>query len=135
MSYCPINQNSNICSTTANINQTDTQFLFIICQYRITGSQLFQDNIIHFQITPVYTFDDILNRTFSTCNHMHIDFQTHSRHTNWFTNAFLIINQELLRQNMQYFLIGRNCHCSGSIHHTFQIICGNFLIPNSHHTM
>ena len=130
MLNCAAEEHGEIGSASADINDTGTKLFFIFGQHRVAGSKLFQDDVIDFQAATLHTLDDILRRAFRAGNHVYLGLETHARHADRLADTFLAVDQKLLRQNMQYFLIGRDGHSPCGVDHAIDIAGADFLVAN-----
>jgi len=130
-----ISEDSDIGSTSPDIYQADSQLFFIIAQHRIAGTELLQDQIIHFQSTAAHTLDDVLGRADCAGNHMHPGLQAHTGHTHRLLDPLLLIDDELLGQDMQNLLIGWYGYSAGGIDHPLHITVGHLVILDCHNAV
>ena len=119
----------------ADVDQADTEILFVFGQHGIAGRQRLQDEVIDLQPATAHALDDVLGRGDSTGDDVRLYFQTHAAHADRLADAVLTIDDELLRQDVQDFLIGRDRHRLGGFDHPFDIAGGDFLVLDRHHAV
>ncbi len=78
----------------------------------------------------MYALDDILSGTFRAGYHVNFGFQAYPGHADRFAYAFLIINKEFLRQDVQDFLIRRYGDSPGCVDYPIDIATAHFLVPD-----
>ncbi len=61
--------------------------------------------------------------------------QPNARHPNRLPNPLLLIDNKLLRQDMDNFLVSRDCHRPCGIDHPIDIGMGDLFIPNGYNTV
>ena len=64
---------------------------------------------------------------------MHLDLEAHTAHANRLADAILAIDHELLRQDMQNFLLGGDRHGARCFDHAIDIARADFLVLDGHH--
>ena len=121
-------KNSNICSPSSYVNQTNTGFFFFFTQYRETGSQRFKNQIFNFQSCALDAFIDVIDGVGLCRNDMEISLQLNPRHTDRILDAFFIIYQIILRHDMNDFTARRNDNPIHIIGQSTDIFNGNFII-------
>jgi hypothetical protein len=89
----------------ADIDDAGPEFLLVVGQYRVARGELLEDNIVHFQAAALHALDDVLCRALGACHHVDLGLEPHAGHADGFADAFLAIDQEFLRQDVQYLLV------------------------------
>ncbi|EKE17996.1 MAG: hypothetical protein ACD_10C00176G0002 [uncultured bacterium] len=125
----------NIRCAAADIDQADAKILFIFGEHRVAGSQRLQHQIIDFEAAAPDAFDNILRRRNSAGDNVRLHLQAHAAHADRLADAILSIDDELLRQDMQDFLIGRNRHCFRRLDDAVNVAGGHFFILDRHHAV
>ena len=59
---------------------------------------------------------------------MNFRFEPYTTHSDWVSNAILIIDHVFLWNNMNSLTIQRDCHCFCSINDSLHILFGNFSV-------
>src|SRR5690606_41081003 len=95
--------------------------------------QLFKDDVLDFQAAATHALLDVLCRVDRASHQVHLGFQAHTAHADRLAHAFLVIDNEYLRQDVKHFLVGRNHHGLGGVNHAIDIGLHHFSISNAHH--
>src|SRR5690554_1800770 len=135
MADCATGEHGDVGGTTADIHHANAQLFFIFGQDGVARSQLLQNDVIHFQTAALHAFLDVLGRVDRTGHQVNFGFQAHARHAHGLFDAFLIIDHEFLRQDMQDFLIGRDRYRLSGIDNPVNIGLSDFTIPDGHDTV
>ncbi len=130
-----IGEDRDIGGATADVDQTDPQFLFIFGQHGHGGGQRLQHQIGDFQPAAAHALDDILCRRHRAGDDMHLHFQPHRAHAERIANVFLAVDNELLRDGMENLLVGRDVDRTRGFHHAVHIHLADFLVLDGEHAM
>src|SRR5690606_31640730 len=122
----------DICGATADIDQAYAQLALVVGEHGITRSQLFENDVFHFQATAADAFLNILRSVHRTGNEMHLGFEAYTGHAQRLLDALLVVEHIFLRQHMQDFLIGRNRHSLRGIDDTLEIERIHLAITHCH---
>ena len=121
--------------SATDIDQADTEFLFVIRKDGIARRQRLQHQIIDFQPAAAHTFDDVLRGRYRAGDDMHLHFKAETAHADRFADAVLVVDGKLLRQDVQDFLIGRNRHCPRGFDDAVDVHRCHFLVLDCHHAV
>ena len=91
---------------------------------------MLENDVFDFESATLHTLDDILRRAFRARHHMNFRFQPDTGHSDRLANALLVIDDKLLRQDVQDFLIGRYRHRACRIDHSVDIAGTDFLVAD-----
>ena len=123
-------EHGDIGRAAADVDQADAQFLFVIGQHGITGSELLEHDVVDRQAAALHALDDVLRGALGARHDVHLGLETHARHADRLADAFLIIDDEFLRQDVQDLLVGRNRHGARRIDHAIDVIGRHFLVAD-----
>ncbi len=96
---------------------------------------MLQDNVTDIHTSLVTAFNDVLRAGNSTGDNVRACLKTHSTHAERFLDTILIIDDELLRQDMNHFPIHWYCQSFRCIDYAADIFVGNFPVFNSNHSL
>ena len=77
MSNRPTSEDGDICGSTTNVNDTDTEITLILGKNRVTRRKLFKNDVVNYQPSALDTLFYVLHGIYSTGHHMHFCFEPH----------------------------------------------------------
>src|SRR5690625_6129470 len=80
---CTLSENGDIVDTATHIHHTNAQLFLILSEHRIAGSQLFENNIFHFQAAAAYALLNVLCRVNGACHQVHLGLKSNTGHAEW----------------------------------------------------
>src|SRR3990167_1262903 len=123
-------EDGDVGGTAADVHHADAQFLFIVGEDGVGGSELFQDDIFHFQSAAAHAAFDVLRGIHCAGHQMHLGFQTHAGHAEGLLDAFLGIDDVFLRQDVENFLVRRDGYSLGGVDDALQIGAVHFAVAD-----
>ncbi len=109
--------NGDVGRAAADVDQRDAQFPFLVGKHRLCHCQRRQHNLRNIEAAAVAALDDILHRGHRPGDNVHLRFETDSGHAKGIPDAVLIIDDVILRQNVEHLAIHRDRHRLGGIDH------------------
>ena len=128
-------ENRDVSRTASDIDQARAQLLLVLGQHGIAGRELLEDDVVDLEAAALHALDDVLGGAFGAGHHVHLGLQPHAGHANRFAYPLLVIDQELLRQDVQDFLVCRYRDGACRIDHPVDIVGTDLLIPDCHDAM
>ena len=126
MAQRPASIYGDVHCTTTDIHHADAQLTFIFRQNRITGCQPGKYQLVNFQATTLYGFDDVFRHVVVAGNQMYFGLHTHARQANRIFDPFLVINCVFLRNNVQNAVLIADANGFRRMHHVFNIFLRHF---------
>ena len=120
--YCHVS-----CSSS-DIYQNYSGFFFVIGKNGIGRSQRFKYHIFHGQIYLSDTFFNVFCSGDLSDDYMEISFQPSSAHADRTFNTCLIVNNEILRDNMNYLLADVDMNLMHILNQSEDFFLFNFII-------
>ena len=125
-----VDEDRDVGGTSAYVSQADPQVLLVVGQHRLGRGQLLQHDVVDFQAAAAHALDDVLRGADRAGHHVYLGFQTHARHADGIADPLLIVDDELLRQDVQDLLIRRDGHGAGGIDDAVHVQLGHFVVAN-----
>ena len=97
--------------------------------------QLLKNDVVYLKAAAFHTFLDVLCRVYRTGHQVHLGFQAHTGHAHGLLDAFLVIDHEFLRQDMQDFLIRGYGNRLGRVDHPVDIGLSHFPVADGHNAV
>ncbi len=94
-------KDDDIGRTGPNVADADAQFAFVGAQHGIGTCQHFVDRVVHADASAIHHGDDVLNSAGGGGDHMYADLELTAQHSRRIAQAFLLIENEILRQKVQ----------------------------------
>src|SRR5690606_5357975 len=116
----------------ADIDDARAQFLLVVGHDGVARSQLFEHDVIDLEAAALHALDNVLRCALRAGNHVHLGFESHTRHTNRLPYAFLVIDDEFLRQYVQDLLVGRYGDRPCRIDYPVDVARAHFLVAYRH---
>ena len=132
MLNCSAKEDCKVGRAAADVDQAGAELFLVLRQHRVTGSKLLQHDVVDLQPATLHTLDDVLRGALRARDHVHFCFQAHAGHADWLADSFLVIDQELLRQDVQDLLISRDCDRSGCVDDPVDVAGAHLFVTNSH---
>src|SRR5690606_34548478 len=128
----PFSENRDVGSAAANVHQAHAQLFFILSEHRIGRGQLFEDDVVDFQAATTHAFFDVLRGIHRTGDHLHLGLQAYAGHAQRLAHTLLVVDHVILRQRVQYALVGWNGDGLCGIQHALEVRSTDFAITNGH---
>ena len=125
-------ENREVRRAAADVNDAGAEFFFVVGQYRVARGELFEDDVVHFQATALHALDDVLCRALGPRHHVNLGLEPHAGHADRFANAFLAVDQEFLRQDVEYLLVRGYRDRLGRIDNAIHVPGRYFLVADRH---
>jgi hypothetical protein len=74
----------------------------------MAGGELLEHDVLDRQPAALYALDDVLRRALRAGHYVHLRLEAHAGHADRLADALLVIDQELLRDDVQDLLVGRD---------------------------
>ena len=129
MSNRTVCENSDVRCAATDIDKTHTQVPFVLCDHRVAGRELLENDAVDCQAAALNTFLNILCCIHSAGDEVHLGFETNTRHAQGFANTGLVVDHILLRQHMKDLLVCGNRHRLRGIDDPIHILLKDLLIP------
>src|SRR5690606_40861343 len=98
-------EHRDIGRTAADVYEAHAELLLVLGQHRVTRSELLEHDVLDRQPAALHALDDVLSSAFCARHDVHLGLEPDTRHANRLANAFLTVNHELLRKNVQDLLV------------------------------
>src|SRR5208337_2868963 len=105
MFYAPLMKDGDVGGPAPDIDKRHPQLLFFGGEGRLAGGQLLQDDVVDLQAGPVGTLDDVLRRGDGAGDDVNLDLQPDPAHPLGVLDPVLTVDDELLRQDMDYLSV------------------------------
>ena len=128
MAYGAVGKDGDVGGAAADVHQAHTQVPFVFSQHRVAGGELFEDDLLHFQAAAANTFLDILGGVDGAGHQVHLGLQAHSRHPHGLLDTLLAVDDILLGQDVQDFLVRGDCHGLGRVYNPLQVVAVDLLV-------
>src|SRR5476651_1891537 len=115
----------------ADIGKTYAQLFFVGTQSGVGRHQAFINHVVHVQSGAVGSGNNVLCRAGGRCDHVQVYFQPAAHHARRITNAGLLVQDELLRQQMQDFTISGQNHRTRFLHGRANIVTIDITRPRT----
>ena len=126
-------EHRDVGGAATHVDETDTEFLFVVQQHRLARCELFEDDVIDLQSAVAHALGDVLRRADRSGHHVDLRFEAHARHPGRFSNPFLAIDDVLLRKGVEDLLIGRDRDRPRGVDDPGHVARRHFLVPDRHH--
>ena len=126
-------EHRDVGGAATHVDETDTEFLFVVQQHRLARCELFEDDVIDLQSAVAHALGDVLRRAGRSGHHVDLRFEAHARHPGRFSNPFLAIDDVLLRKGVENLLIGRDRNRPRGVDDPGHVARRHFLVPDRHH--
>ena len=129
-----VNNAMSVVPPPMSTRQTPSSSL-VVSQHRLTGGELLEDDVIHFEAAAAYALDNVLCRAHRAGHHVHARLQAHPGHTDGLFDTFLTVDDEFLRQDVQDFLVRGNRHRARGIDNPVHVGGGDLFVADSDDTV
>ncbi len=102
--------------TGADVGKADAQLALVAAQNGVGRGQRFEDGIVHVNARAVERGDDVLRRAGGRRADVHLHFQPRGHHADGIVNAVLVVEDVLLRQQVQDLAVGWQRDGAGAFH-------------------
>jgi hypothetical protein len=110
-----VNTAMSVVPPPMSTRQTPSSFSSV-GQHRVAGRELLEDDVLHLEAAALDALDDVLRGADRAGDHVHLGLQPHAGHAQRLLDAFLVVDDVFLRQDVQDLLVGRNrTACAASI--------------------
>src|SRR5262249_43182576 len=92
--YCDVRRSA------ADIDDANTELTFVVGQHRVTRRQLLEDDVLDLQPAALDALLDVLRCIHRAGDEMNFRLEAYARHPERFLDAFLSIDDVLLRQDV-----------------------------------
>ncbi len=108
-------ENHQVAGVRADVQQAHAQFAFVGGERGFGGGDGLEHGLGDFKAGAVGAGDGALKRAARAGGDVQIDFETGADHAHGIEDAGLIVDDELARQQVQNFAIGRALHGAGAL--------------------
>ena len=105
-----VGEHGDIGRAAADIDQAHAELAFVVRQHGVTRRELLEDDVLDLQPAAFDALLDVLRGVDGARHQVDLRLEPHARHAERFANAFLVIDQVFLRQDVQHFLVRGNRH-------------------------
>ena len=123
-----LREHGNVGCARADIHQAYTQVLLVLAQGGETGCQGLHQQFVNHQTTPRHAFTNVLGGAEGGSDYVHVHFKPDSGHANGLLDSVLVIQNVLLGQHMQDFLVCRHRDGARGLQHPVNIAFSDFLV-------
>ena len=122
--------------TATNIDQRNAEVLFVLGQHGLGRRELFDHRVNDVHTGLVDAGNDVLRRGGGARDHMHVDLEPGPCHAERGADAILLINDEILRKDMEDLPAGGQGHRFRRLDRPSDVVAGNLTIlaGNRNHT-
>src|SRR5439155_1848057 len=131
----PAGEDRQIRRAAADVHQRDAQLLLLFRQHRLRGSERLEHDVCHLQPGTAAALDDVLGAADRRGDDVHLRFQAHSAHSQRFADAVLLVDDVLLREDVEDLAVLRNVDGAGGIEDALEIALLHFLVLHRHHSL
>ncbi len=94
----------------ADVDERDAELLLVLGEHRLARGQLFDHRLRHRDAGAVHARDDVLRRALAAGDDVDVDLETRAGHADRRADAVLLVDDEVLRQDVQDLAAGRQRH-------------------------
>ena len=125
-----IGEHRDIGGAGADVDQRDSELLFVLGQHRLAGRDLVQDQVVDLQAAAGDALGDVLHCAVGSGNQVHLHLEPHTRHPDRLADAIGGIDHEALGHDVQNPLVSRNGDRACRLQHTLDIGVVNLRIAD-----
>ena len=114
----------------ADVDQAHAQFLFVVGEHGVARRQLLEHDVLDGEAAALHALHDVLRGALGAGDDVHLRFQAHAGHADRLADAFLAVDQEFLRQDVQDLLVGRNRDGARRVDHALDVFGRHFLVAD-----
>ena len=104
----PPREHRDVGRAAADIDQAHAELLLVVGEHRVARRELLEHDVLDREAAALHALHDVLRGALGAGDDVHLRFQAHARHADRLADAFLAVDQEFLRQDVQDLLVGRN---------------------------
>nr|ABZ08294.1 hypothetical protein ALOHA_HF4000APKG2M17ctg1g16 [uncultured marine microorganism HF4000_APKG2M17] len=129
MTYCIVFKNGYVCGPSADINQCHAYFLFVRVEHGKRRTKRLQNDICNLISSLFDASIDILGCRNQSRDDVNIGFQANTAHSDRIDHSVLSVDNEFLRDDVQYFTVRRHGYVCSVLQQSLHIRLGYFTIP------
>ena len=127
-----VGEHRQIRGAAADVDQAHAELLLVLGEHGEAGGELLEHDVIDGEPAALDALLDVLCRRVCPGDDVHLGLEPHPGHADRVTDAFLAVDDELLRQHVQDLLIRRDRHRLGGIDHVVDIPVAHLLVAHTH---
>ena len=100
--------------------QTPSSFSSSV-EHRVARGELLEHDVLDLEAAALHALDDVLRGAVGAGDDVHLGLEAHARHADRLADAFLAVDDEFLRQDVQDLLVGRDRHGPRRVDHALDV--------------
>ena len=125
-----VDEDRDVGGPAADVGQAHPQLLFVVGQDRLAGGELLEDHVVHLEPAAAHAFHDVLGGAHGPGDEMDLGLQPHAGHPHRLPDPLLLVDDELLGEDVQDLLVGRDRHRARGVDDAIDVAVGDLAVAD-----
>ena len=118
-------KNNQVARAGANVGEADSKLTLVGSQHGVGAGERFEYSVVHVHARFIHGGDHVLGRVRRCSHDVHTHFEARGHHAGGVLHTRLIVENELLRQQVQDFAISGQRHGACFVHRLADFVAAN----------
>ncbi len=114
----------------ADVHQAHAELLLVLGQHRVARRELLEHDVLDLEPAALHALDDVLRCALGAGDDVHLGLEPHAGHADRLADAFLRVDDEFLRQDVDDLLVGRDRDRARGVDHAVDVAGRHFLVAD-----